>query len=124
MRTEAVDTRQQIDTTVSLIPTVIDGDRVRVGDLVLDRAASSVTGRNLAEIKLTRIEFVVLATLINSAGRIVSTDDMLGAVSKIAPADDPAIIDTYVKYLRKILTEAKSEATIDNIAGAGIRLLP
>jgi len=103
-----------------LEPTVLSGDRLLVGDLTLDLPGRRVSGRGQFDRELTRNEFVVLATLIKDAGRVVSRQDLLEALGS---PGEPAVVDMYIKYLRGLLLDVHSGVTIER-SGGGYFLRP
>lgn len=107
-----------------LEPTVIDGHRLLVGDLTLDLANRTIAGRNTDVAKLSRNEFVVLATLVKSVGRFVAEETLLQAIAGDEVYPPAGIVHTYVKYLRHRLVEVACSATIDTSPTAGVRLVP
>lgn len=107
-----------------LEPSVIDGHRVRLGDLTFDLAHRTIAGRNTEVATLSRNEFVVLATLVKSVGRFVAEDTLLQAIAGGELYPPAGIVHTYVKYLRHRLVEVGSSATIDSSPTEGVRLVP
>lgn len=102
------DTRRQ--TTQPLI--ILDEQRVVIGDLTVNLAERSMTGRSQRCIKLSSYEFAVLATLLKSTGEYVARADILAALLGGQDGDDE-LVDIYVGYLRHKLVETSSAVTID-----------
>jgi len=96
--------------------------RVDAGDLVLlvDRGVLVVDG---AEVMLSRREFDLLRVLAQHAGETVERarllDDVWGSEHYRSN-----VVDQYVRYLRRKLTEAGSRTRIETERGVGFRLLP
>lgn len=117
-------TDQTLETRDPLEPFVLDGHRIMVGDLVLDLALHTIYSHSMQTVKLSKNEFVLLATLIKSCGRFVSRTDLLEAVCGAEVDPHPSVIDTYIKYLRRQLQQADSSATIEKSVDEGFRLIP
>ena len=96
----------------SLEPTVLAGDRVRVGDLTLDLPKREISGRGTNSVELSKNEFTVLATLLKDAGRVVAREQ-LHAVLAQRDETDLAVVDTYVMYLRGHMIDVRTAATIE-----------
>src|SRR3954449_1145305 len=99
------------------------GDEVlRVGPLVLDRAARQVTveGR---PVELTFSEFELLQTMMEQPGRLFDRGELLRAIWGDSAYRDPRGIDVHVRPLREKL-EARPEQPqlLLTVRGAGYRL--
>lgn len=77
-------------------------DRMRVGEVVLDRAARTVTHRGRA-IDLTPTEFDLLAALMDQPGRVFTRGQLLDAVHGVSFDAYERTIDAHVKNLRRKL---------------------
>lgn len=110
----------RVKTSRWLEPTVLSGDRLLVGDLTLDLPGRTITGRGQFGRELTHNEFVVLASLIKDAGRVVARQDLLDS---LGASTEPAVVDMYIKYLRGLLLDVHSGVTIER-SGAGYFLRP
>jgi len=71
------------------------------------------------EIKLTQLEFKLLATLIKRRGRVQSRDALLEDVWDIASDVTTRTIDTHIKRLREKL--GKIGKLIETVRGIGYR---
>jgi two-component system phosphate regulon response regulator PhoB len=91
---------------------------VTIGPIRLDREAHRVTveGR---EIDLTPIEFKLLGTLMDRAGRVQSRERLLGDVWELSDGVETRTVDTHVKRLRDKL--APAEELIETVRGLGYR---
>ena len=104
-------------------PTVIDGQRIMVGDLVLNLAERKIYTATARPITLSENEFRILATLIKDAGRFVSVPTLTAA----AVGDQEvhkSVVATYVQYLRREIQRARSAVTIERDPELGYRLCP
>jgi DNA-binding response OmpR family regulator len=93
-------------------------ERVKIGDIVIDRAAHEVTLHG-AVIPLTNKEFTLLCHLSERRGRVVSRAEILERVWGSAYEGGPRTVDIHVRRLR-----AKLGASLDltTARGAGYRL--
>jgi len=93
---------------------------VTIGPIVLDRLAHrcSVEGRDIG---LTPIEFELLGTLMERAGRVQSREQLLADVWKISETVESRTVDTHMKRLRDKLKPA--DALIETVRGLGYRLV-
>ena len=95
------------------------------GGLVVDRARHTVAvdGRPIA---LTPVESVLLVTLLDADGRVLSRDQLLDAIYGLDAADVlDRTIDVHVGRLRDKLGDASAAPRfIATVRGAGYRLLP
>jgi len=100
-----------------------DGDRIEVGDLVVDPARRLVT-RAGREIELTRREFDLLELLARNSGIVLSRAQLLERVWGYDFEVDSNVVDVFVGYLRRKL-EAESEARlVQTVRGVGFVLRP
>jgi len=78
------------------------GERLRVGDLVVDRSrmCASVSGR---PVDLTATEFQLLAVLARSPGRVFTRAQLLDALHGVALEAYQRAIDAHVKNIRRKL---------------------
>ena len=102
---------------------ILDLERVLIGDLTVNLAQRSITGRSQRTINLSSFEFTVLATLIKSTGEYVPRADILRALVGDAGGDDE-LVDIYVTYLRHKLVETTSAVTIDRGKQRDYKLSP
>jgi len=93
-----------------------DDSTVRVGRIAVDRArhAVSVDG---AEVKLTALEFNLLATLAERAGQVQARSALLADVWGMHPDLHTRTVDTHVKRLRDRLGDAGD--AIETVRGVG-----
>lgn len=88
----------------------------------LDVRERSVT-KNGNRIELSPKAFDILQMLVESAGEIVSRDEILGRVWNGSLVED-GNLSVYISKLRKTLGETRNERFIETVAGTGYRLLP
>jgi two-component system phosphate regulon response regulator PhoB len=94
-------------------------DVVRVGPILIDRAAHRVTVDN-AELDLTPTEFKLLLTLAERRGRVQSRALLLEIVWDAAPDIQTRTVDMHVQRLRTKLGAAGE--LIETVRGFGYRL--
>jgi DNA-binding response OmpR family regulator len=101
----------------------VDGDLLRVADLVLDVARRSVR-RDGEPIDLTTTEFQVLAALARHPGRVFTRAQLLDAARGAdAEAYDRAI-DSHVKNIRrKLEPDPHAPRYLETVYGLGYRLV-
>lgn len=89
-------------------------------------AVDAVTRRaraNGSNLELTRVEFDVLACLLEQPGRVYSRMDLIGRVWGDGFAITDRTIDSHVKALRKKVAEAGAEpGMIETVRGVGYRV--
>ncbi|MGB8933065.1 MAG: response regulator [Anaeromyxobacteraceae bacterium] len=93
---------------------------ISIGTLQLDREAHRcmVAGR---DVELTPIEFKLLGTLMDRAGRAQSREQLLSDVWDLAEGVESRTVDTHMKRLRDKLRPA--HAMIETVRGLGYRLV-
>jgi DNA-binding response OmpR family regulator len=93
-----------------------------LGDLVVDRDRHEVT-RNGVPIPLTRVEFRLLATLLEADGRVLSRDQLLDAVYGTDQSDVlDRTIDVHIGRLRdKLDDDAERPRYVMTVRGVGYR---
>jgi len=102
------------------------GDRVEVGDLVVEVPAHRATlgGK---ELQLTSFEFRVLVALARRAGETVTREELAGVVLPKAGRYDPSVdrsLDVHVSHLRhKLGDEAREPRRIRTVRGVGYVLV-
>ncbi|HEX3343887.1 MAG TPA: response regulator transcription factor [Polyangiaceae bacterium] len=102
------------------------GDRVEVGDLVVEVPAHKATlgGK---ELQLTSFEFRVLVALARRAGETVTREELAGAVLPKGGRYDPSVdrsLDVHVSHLRaKLGDEAREPRRIRTVRGVGYVLV-
>ena len=99
------------------------GDRVtlQVGDLALDtrRRALICAGR---EATLTAREHALALSLFEHAGDVLTRSELLATVWGPHFDGEPNIVDVYIGYLRRKMTELGAGAGIRTVRGVGFRL--
>jgi DNA-binding response OmpR family regulator len=92
------------------------------GDLVVDRDRFEVT-RNGVPISLTRVEFRLLATLLEADGRVLSRDQLLDAIYGADQTDVlDRTIDVHIGRLRdKLGDDAEQPRYVMTVRGVGYR---
>ncbi len=102
------------------------GDRVEVGDLVVEVPAHKATlgGK---ELQLTSFEFRVLVALARRAGETVTREELAGVVLPKGGRYDPSVdrsLDVHVSHLRaKLGDEAREPRRIRTVRGVGYVLV-
>jgi DNA-binding response OmpR family regulator len=93
-------------------------DIIERGDLVIDISRHTVTVKN-KEVEFTPIEFKLLVTLIERAGRVQSRDRLLSDVWDMNADIYTRTVDTHIKRLREKL--GKMGNLIETVRGLGYR---
>ena len=94
---------------------------IRAGELEIDfeRRATSVRGE---AVKLTYVEFEILATLAGAPGRVFSREALLEHVWGDSTYRDPRTIDVHIRHLReKIEADPKQPEYLFTVRGVGYR---
>ena len=93
---------------------------VSIGPVRLDREAHrcTVEGR---DVELTPIEFKLLGTLMDRAGRVQSRERLLGDVWELSEGVESRTVDTHVKRLRDKLKPAGD--LVETVRGLGYRFV-
>jgi DNA-binding response OmpR family regulator len=95
-----------------------EGERLRVGDLVLDAAGRTVS-RGGRRIDLTRREFELLEYFMRHAGRALGRSTILAEVWGYEFLGGSNVIDVYVRYLRHKLADDGEPVLIETVRGVG-----
>ena len=95
-----------------------EDDVMAVGELVLDEKRHQVTYSG-QEISLTNREFLMLRTLIENKGIVLSRDTLLERVCGYDYVGETNIVDVYVRHLRAKIDEAFGIKLIHTVRGAG-----
>ena len=95
-----------------------EDDVMAVGELVLDEKRHQVTYSG-QEISLTNREFLMLKTLIENKGIVLSRDTLLERVCGYDYVGETNIVDVYVRHLRAKIDEAFGIKLIHTVRGAG-----
>jgi two-component system KDP operon response regulator KdpE len=105
------------------VATGSDEPRLSCGDVELDLAEHRVT-RGGVEVKLTPIEFKLLAVLLRHAGRLVTHDLLLKEVWGPKVSEDAEYLRVYIHHLRRKLEEDPTRPTrLLTELGVGYRLV-
>jgi DNA-binding response OmpR family regulator len=118
-RMRALLRRRDLDRSPAFPP----GDRIEVGDIVLDRAAHQVwrAGR---PVELRRREFELLYTLMSHAGQAISRHESLDRVWGQDWIGDPRTLDVHIRWLRqKVEDDPSAPRYIQTIHGYGHRFV-
>jgi len=97
---------------------------LRSGDVELNRMDRKVSRAGRA-IELTVKEFCLLEHLLQRRGRCCSRSELLREVWHMSPDAGTNVVDVYVNYLRKKLSDAQGAATnavIETVRGEGYRV--
>ena len=95
-----------------------DDDVMAIGELVLDEKRHLVTYAG-QEISLTNREFLMLKTLLENKGIVLSRDTLLERVCGYDYVGETNIVDVYVRHLRSKIDEAFGIKLIHTVRGAG-----
>ena len=93
-------------------------DTLVCDDLVLDRAAHSVTRAGRA-ITLGPTEYRLLETMLESAGRVLSRSQLLDRIWGNTADIDDRTVDVHIGRLRKALVRGNEPDPIRTVRGAG-----
>ena len=98
-----------------------DGERLEVGDVLLDPARRIVTVDG-GTVDLTYVEFELLQMLMSSPGRVFSRSQLLDGVWGSSDFREPRTVDVHVRHLREKLEPTPSEPRyIQTVRGVGYR---
>jgi DNA-binding response OmpR family regulator len=101
----------------------VDGDLLRVSDLVLDVARLSVR-RGDEPVDLTPTEFQILATLARHPGRVFTRTQLLDAARGTDAEAYERAIDSHVKNIRrKLERDPHAPHYLETVYGIGYRLV-
>jgi two-component system phosphate regulon response regulator PhoB len=95
------------------------GDRLRIGPIIIDRGAFTVTVDG-QELDLTRTEYRLLLVLAERRGRVQERSQLLQTVWDAAPDMQTRTVDMHVQRLRSKLGAAGD--LIETVRGFGYRL--
>jgi two-component system phosphate regulon response regulator PhoB len=96
-------------------------DRIRNGDIVIDRVAHRVK-RGMREVHLGPTEFRLLDYLMQHPGRVFSREQLLDAVWGSDVYVEARTVDVHVGRLRKALNDASEQDPIRTVRSAGYSL--
>jgi DNA-binding response OmpR family regulator len=91
---------------------------LRHGDLEVNRVERSVS-REGQMIVLTNKEFALLEHLLLHRGRVVSRTTLLEQVWNMHAATSTNVVDVYVNYLRRKLSDAGTDTRVQTVRGEG-----
>lgn len=101
--------------------TSLPGDRIEVGDIVLDRAAHQVW-RAGCLIKLRQREFDLLCALMENAGKAMPRQELLGQVWGEDWVGNSRTLDVHIRWLReKVERDPSVPRYIQTVRGYGHR---
>ena len=95
-----------------------DVDVMALGELLLDEKRHQVTYAG-QEISLTNREFLMLKTLLENKGIVLSRDTLLERVCGYDYVGETNIVDVYVRHIRAKIDEAFGIKLIHTVRGAG-----
>ena len=98
-----------------------DGAPIETGELKIDfdRRTVSLAGE---EVKVTYVEFEILAALARSPGRVLTRETLLEHVWGDSDYRDPRTVDVHIRHLReKLETDAKEPEYLFTVRGVGYR---
>ena len=94
---------------------------IRSGDLSIDFERRSVTMRS-EPVRLTYVEFEILAALAREPGRVLSREKLLEHVWGDSDYRDPRTIDVHIRHLReKIERQSRTPEYLLTVRGVGYR---
>lgn len=97
--------------------------QVRSGDLMVDLAERKVT-RGADPVRLTRIEYTILATLASNADRVVTSGMLIRSVWGVATTEDSRALRVHISNLRsKIEPDPSIPRHVVTEPGVGYRFL-
>jgi DNA-binding response OmpR family regulator len=97
------------------------GERIQVGDLVLDPSTHSAT-RAGKEINLTVKEYVLLDLLMRHKGLVLTRSQILDHVWELDNDLSSNVLETYIHYLRSKIDKGFEKPLIQTVRGVGYRL--
>jgi DNA-binding response OmpR family regulator len=92
--------------------------RLQVDDLVLDSSTHEVRRGN-RRLVLTPKEYVLLETLMRSAGRVVDRDSLIGSVWGLEKDIESNTLDVFIRLVRGKVDQGASAKLIHTIRGVG-----
>ncbi|MYZ39331.1 MULTISPECIES: response regulator transcription factor [unclassified Streptomyces] len=98
------------------------GDRLVVGELVMDEESHEVTRAGVA-VDLSRTEFELLRFLMRNARRVLSKEQILDRVWSYDFGGQAHVVELYISYLRKKI-DAGRTPLIHTVRGVGYVLKP
>jgi len=99
----------------------LDEEPIDLGDLKIDFARRMVTLREAA-VRVTYVEFEILAALARSPGRVLSRETLLEHVWGDSEYRDPRTVDVHIRHLReKLESDPKEPEFLFTVRGVGYR---
>ncbi|MGB7587967.1 MAG: response regulator transcription factor, partial [Solirubrobacterales bacterium] len=96
-------------------------EAIEHGDLTIDPARRMVTLTG-AEVRLTYVEFEILAALARTPGRVLSRETLLEHVWGDSQYRDPRTVDVHIRHLReKLEGDPKVPEFLFTVRGVGYR---
>lgn len=96
-------------------------DRIEIGDLVIDLAGRSVT-RHGEVVRLTPLEYDLLANLAQEPGQVLSRDTLLDRIWGYDSDADRRLVNVHVQRLRaKIEHDPENPELIQTVRGVGYK---
>ena len=99
----------------------VNGEQLRHGDLSLDPESRRLQ-RNGEEIRLSRLEFDLLAYLMRRPGRVVSREELLDEVWGDEEERGPKSVNVAINRLKKKIDREGEASHIESVRGIGYRL--
>jgi DNA-binding response OmpR family regulator len=103
-------------------PGQVNATSLEVGEINLDFRTRDVR-RSGRGVKLTAREFELLAYLMRHPDQVLSRAQILNAVWGYDYDPGTNVLDVYIGYLRRKLTEADGDSPIETVRSAGYRLV-
>jgi DNA-binding response OmpR family regulator len=101
--------------------TQLASEPIKAGDLEIDFERRSVTLKKKA-VKLTYVEFEILAALAASPGRVYTREMLLEHIWGDSTYRDPRTVDVHIRHLReKLESDAKHPDYLFTVRGVGYR---
>jgi len=99
----------------------LDEEPIDLGDLKIDFARRMVTLRR-EEVRVTYVEFEILAALARSPGRVLGRETLLEHVWGDSEYRDPRTVDVHIRHLReKLEADPKEPQLLLTVRGVGYR---
>jgi DNA-binding response OmpR family regulator len=97
------------------------GELIRAGDLEIDFERRSVELKS-KPVKLTYVEFEILAALAAAPGRVFTRETLLEHIWGDSTYRDPRTVDVHIRHLReKLESDAKNPEYLFTVRGVGYR---
>lgn len=94
---------------------------LRVGDLLIDRAAREVSWQG-TPVPMSAREFAVLEALAGRVGTVLSKDELLAAVWGTEQAATRNVVEVYVGYVRRKLEAVGAGEVVRTVRGHGYQV--